>query len=185
MSAERLTTTGLQQGDAASWEQLYQRPYHLIEMIVSRTGVPAEEMADVIQDGFLKVVRGVNSLRPSDNPIPWIVRVMQNTAIDHQRSQGRRPRPILLSEIVQHEDSTQEVEESVLSFMVDPGDMERQFLAQEALDEAVKQLMPREVVLFTRLAEGYKDNVIGPELGLLPQSVKTVRNRARERLRSI
>ena len=45
---------------------------------------------DVVQESFVKIVKGIRSYRPGSNGYAWVCRIVRNTALNYVRSAGGR-----------------------------------------------------------------------------------------------
>lgn len=69
------------------WRELDQtlRPF------IARRVRSEADVDDVLQDTFLKMQRGLSSLRDEDRFGPWVYRVARSAIADHQRTSARHP----------------------------------------------------------------------------------------------
>jgi len=74
------------QGDAASFEQLYNRHERAVYRFLLRS-LRTPSMADeMLQDVFLSVIRSASSYEPTARFTTWLYRIARNRLIDHWRS---------------------------------------------------------------------------------------------------
>ncbi|HEY1008919.1 MAG: RNA polymerase sigma factor [Daejeonella sp.] len=78
-------------GDAGSQKKLYYGFYSFAMAICLRYARDRDEAENILNDGFFKVLTNLNRYDSSKPFLPWLGRVMTNTAIDHYRSQLRHP----------------------------------------------------------------------------------------------
>lgn len=83
-SEERLLE-GLRAGDDAAYEALIQRFQAPVFQLVHRLIDDPNEAADVVQDVFLKVFRGVTGFRGQSSMKTWIYRIAVNEAHNRRR----------------------------------------------------------------------------------------------------
>jgi RNA polymerase sigma-70 factor, ECF subfamily len=72
--------------EEAAYEELLQRFEHPIYNLVCRLTDHPEDGADVTQEVFLKVFRGIGSFRGKSSLKTWIYRIAVNEARNHRRS---------------------------------------------------------------------------------------------------
>ena len=73
-------------GDAEALEELI-RSWELKLFYYLRRVVPNEENAwDILQETWVRIIRGIGSVRDSEKLVPWMYRVARNTAVSHRKS---------------------------------------------------------------------------------------------------
>ncbi len=77
-------------GSNLTTEETWRRLDAQLRPFVKRR-VSKGDVDDVVQDVFLKVQRGLSSLRDDQRFGPWFYRVARSTVIDHHRAVARRP----------------------------------------------------------------------------------------------
>src|SRR5581483_3435046 len=78
-------------GDDTSWQQLVRRYSRLVEALIRRYHLPADEQADVYQDVWVELWQSLPSVRSHDRLGPWLSTVAGRLAWDARK---RRPRQI-------------------------------------------------------------------------------------------
>lgn len=155
--------------------RVYQNPvYNLILHIVENTA----DAADVLQDVFLKVFRGIGDFHGDSSLKTWIYRIAVHEASNHRRSWVRRR----LREPMSMDESP------VPTFTRSGGNTpyqdlelsERQNLVQRALASLAQ---PYRTVVILREIEGFSYDEIGRVLGIAEGTVKSRLLRGRELLR--
>lgn len=157
-------------GDGGAWEQLvrtWERPLmYYIRRLVS------DEAAAwcILQDVWLKALRGIRSLRDNDRLAPWLYSIARNTAMSHLR--GRY--------------SDREESEQLVADEPDQQDAVEQFDDAELVHYGLQQIgiMEREALVLFFL----QDLSIGEIAGVLeiPEgTVKSRLSRARRQLRQV
>ena len=74
--------------DPARWQDVAER----IRPFVARRIAPPE-VDDVLQDVFVRVQRGLASLRDEERFTSWLFQIARNSVADHQRARARHPIP--------------------------------------------------------------------------------------------
>ncbi len=167
------------QGDHAAFEQLvdrYQKPvYHQALRLLSNP----EDAADVTQEVFLKVWKGLPVFRGASSFATWLYRLTDNAAIDLLRREKKR-----------RSDASLDDDEGSLTLPPDPAPtphraVERKEL-QQALSNGLAQLTEEHrSVLVMREVNGLSYEEIGRVLDLTPGTVKSRIARARTALLKI
>jgi RNA polymerase sigma-70 factor (ECF subfamily) len=80
------------QGDARSFEELFDRHRPSVARIVFRMTGPAGDVEDLVQEVFLQVIRSLDGFQRKARFSTWLYRVTVNVVLMHRRSLGRRPR---------------------------------------------------------------------------------------------
>lgn len=155
--------------------RVYQNPvYNLILHIVEN---PADA-ADVLQEVFLKVFRGIGNFHGDSSLKTWIYRIAVHEASNHRRSWVRRRRcePLSVDQsptpVITRSGGNTPYQDLELS--------ERQNLVQRAL---VSLAQPYRTVVILREIEGLSYDEIARVLGIAEGTVKSRLLRGRELLR--
>jgi RNA polymerase sigma-70 factor (ECF subfamily) len=77
-----------------AWQRLVELYGPLVYRWCRQSGVNAEDAADVVQDVFGAVARGIDTFRrqrPGDSFVAWLRTITRNKLSDHFRSRCRRP----------------------------------------------------------------------------------------------
>ncbi|PLM09124.1 RNA polymerase sigma factor RpoE, partial [Klebsiella pneumoniae] len=80
----------VQKGDQKAFNLLVVRYQHKVASLVSRY-VPPGDIADVVQESFVKAWRALDSFRGDSAFYTWLYRIAVNTAKNYLVAQGRRP----------------------------------------------------------------------------------------------
>jgi RNA polymerase sigma-70 factor (ECF subfamily) len=106
---ERLRTTD----DGLAWEQLLKLYGPTVTGWCRRVGVSAEDSADIRQEVFMAVARGIVGFRkdrPADSFRGWLYTITRRRLLDHWRRAARRPRAAGGSEVNDQLTDTPEAE---------------------------------------------------------------------------
>jgi RNA polymerase sigma-70 factor, ECF subfamily len=79
-------------GDGEALEELVRRWERKIFYYVRRLTADEADAWDVMQQTWVRVIRGIGSVRDSQKLVPWIYRVARNTALSHRQSLLARER---------------------------------------------------------------------------------------------
>jgi RNA polymerase sigma-70 factor (ECF subfamily) len=78
------------QGDLVAWRQLYDQQFERVYRLVQRLGVPERDAADVCQEVFLRVHRGLGRFRGDAQIGTWLFRIALNESRRWGRLRGLR-----------------------------------------------------------------------------------------------
>ena len=78
-------------GDGPAFEEIVRRYQGRVFRLASRLTGSETEAADVLQETFLRVYRGLPSFRGASRFGTWLYRVATNAALAHRRARARRP----------------------------------------------------------------------------------------------
>ena len=150
--------------------ELYQRLAPKMFGVCLRYAGNTEEAEDVLQEGFVKVFRKIDSFRSEGSFEGWVRRIFVNTAIEHFRKK------IYLQPITEREETTIEGQYvSVLDTM-----------AEKDIIALVQQLSPGYRAVFNMyVVEGYTHKQIGDIMGISEGTSKSQLSRAKSILQEL
>ena len=155
---------GCIQGDRKMQYELYQRFAPKMYGVCLRYAANAEEAEDMLQEGFVKVFRKLDSFRKEGSFEGWVRRIFVNTAIEQFRKKN------YLQPITEREEAT--VEGSYLSVLDN--------LAERDIIGLVQQLSPGYRTVFNMyVVEGYTHKEIADALGISEGTSKSQLSRAK------
>ncbi|MBD0279806.1 MAG: RNA polymerase sigma factor [Bacteroidota bacterium] len=144
--------------------ELYQRFAPKMYGICLRYAGSAEEAEDILQEGFIKVFKKIESYRGEGSFEGWIRRIFVNTAIEQFRRRN------YLQPITEREENT--VEGKYLSVLDN--------LAEKDIIGLVQQLSPGYRTVFNMyVVEGYTHKEIAEALGISEGTSKSQLSRAK------
>ncbi len=152
------------QNDRKMQYELYQRFAPKMYGICLRYAGSAEEAEDILQEGFIKVFKKIESYRGEGSFEGWIRRIFVNTAIEQFRRRN------YLQPITEREENT--VEGKYLSVLDN--------LAEKDIIGLVQQLSPGYRTVFNMyVVEGYTHKEIAEALGISEGTSKSQLSRAK------
>lgn len=155
---------GCIRGDRKMQYELYQRYSPKMFGVCLRYAGNTEEAEDVLQEGFIKIFKKIDSFRSEGSFEGWIRRIFVNTAIEHFR------RKSYLQPITEREEST--VEGQYVSVL--------DSLAEKDIIKLVQQLSPGYRTVFNMyVVEGYTHKQIADLLGISEGTSKSQLSRAK------
>jgi RNA polymerase sigma-70 factor (ECF subfamily) len=155
---------GCMEGNRKMQYELYQRFAPKMYGVCLRYAANAEEAEDILQEGFIKVFRKLDSFRSEGSFEGWIRRIFVNTSIEHFRRKN------YLQPITEREEAT--VEGKYLSVLDE--------LAERDIIGLVQQLSPGYRTVFNMyVVEGYTHKEIADSLGISEGTSKSQLSRAK------
>lgn len=129
-----------------------------------------DEAKQIVNDGFYKVLTRLDRYDPSKPFLPWLSRIMTNTAIDHYRAELKHP---ITSDLAELEIQGKENDiQSKLNY--------------DDLIKLVQTLPPGYRTVFNLFAiDGYTHEEISEQLGISVGTSKSNLFKARQKLRSM
>lgn len=95
MAAEESTDLELvrrvQRGDKRAFDALFARHQHKIAGLITRYVRDREDVADLVQEVFIKAYRALPRFRGDSAFYTWVFRIAINTSKNHVAARGRRP----------------------------------------------------------------------------------------------
>jgi RNA polymerase sigma factor (sigma-70 family) len=156
--------SGCIEGNRRMQEELYRRFSPRMYAVCLRYATSSEEAEDILQEGFIKIFKKLDSYRGDGSFEGWIRRIFVNTAIEHFR------RRRYLQPVTEKEEST--VEGKYLSVL--------DSLAEKDILELIRQLSPGYRTVFNMyVVEGYTHKEIGDMLGISEGTSKSQLSRAK------
>ena len=132
-----------------------------------------EDAEDVLQEGFIKVFRSIQTFRGESSIGAWIKRIMINTAISHNKKMSRTGAG--MTDILETDDFMEPESEEIVLQPIEPEKLIK--LIQE-LPEGYR------TVLNLYIFEGYSHKEISESLNITESTSKTQLFKARKFLRN-
>lgn len=155
---------GCMESDRRMQEELYRRFSPRMYAVCLRYAGNAEEAEDILQEGFIKVFKKLDSFRHEGSFEGWIRRIFVNTAIEHFR------RKKYLLPVTEKEENT--IEGKYISVLDELGAKDIMALVQE--------LSPGYRTVFNMyVVEGYTHKEIADQLGISEGTSKSQLSRAK------
>ena len=152
------------EGNRRMQEELYKRFSPRMYAVCLRYAGSSEEAEDILQEGFIKIFKKLDSFRGEGSFEGWIRRIFVNTSIEHFR------RKRYLQPVTEKEENT--LEGNSLSAL--------DGLAEKDILGRVRQLSPGYRTVFNMyVVEGYTHKEIGDMLGISEGTSKSQLSRAK------
>ena len=155
-------------GDQGAFEALVRETHRSVYGLVYRLVGNPDDAADVMQETYLRVWRGLRSFRGDATFDTWVYRVAANAALSHLKKRGRDPEPVDPADMAPLEKPVPEPEEP---------------LDVEALERALPKLpAAMRTVIVMKDMYGFSLEEIAKQVGATEGAVKVRLFRARRRL---
>lgn len=177
MNINRELLNDCQQGDQKAQYQLYRSCFPLLMSVCMRYKKEESEAAGVLNEGFLKILRGLKSYKSTVPFEAWIRRIMINTIIDEFRKNRK------VRELIEYKDFTDHTQQ--FSNQVDFNKADQQFDVEQ-LEVLIHRLPPVSQKVFNLFAvDGYSHMEIGEMLGISVGTSKWHLSSARKKLQEM
>jgi RNA polymerase sigma factor (sigma-70 family) len=155
---------GCMEGNRRMQEELYRRFSPRMYAVCLRYAGSAEEAEDILQEGFIKIFKKLDSFRSEGSFEGWIRRIFVNTAIEHFR------RKRYLQPVTEKEENT--LEGKYISVLDE--------LAEQDILALIRDLSPGYRTVFNMyVVEGYTHKEIADMLGISEGTSKSQLSRAK------
>jgi RNA polymerase sigma-70 factor (ECF subfamily) len=155
---------GCIEGNRKMQEELYNRFSPRMYAVCLRYAGNAEEAEDILQEGFIKIFKKLDSFRSEGSFEGWVRRIFVNTAIEHFR------RKRYLTPVTEKEENT--IEGKYISVLDE--------LAEKDILALVQELSPGYRTVFNMyVVEGYTHKEIADMLGISEGTSKSQLSRAK------
>ena len=156
--------TGCIEGNRRMQEILYNRFSSKMYGVCLRYASNAAEAEDILQEGFIKIFKKIDTFRSEGSFEGWVRRIFVNTAIEHFR------RRKYLTPVTEKEENT--IEGKYISVLDE--------LAEQDILNLVQELSPGYRTVFNMyVVEGYTHKEIGDILGISEGTSKSQLSRAK------
>ena len=164
---------GCRRNREADIQAFYERFYgYALSVCLAHASNP-DDAREMLNDGFMKAFRGLKNLNNEAVLLPWLRRIMVNTAIDYYRKNRKRAADV----------STESVAHTLAEpYLNDDGILAE--LAAEDILRALHQLpLPYRFVFSLYVLEGYSHREIAGRLGLAESTSRAHLSEANRLLR--
>lgn len=158
-----------QQGDGAAFADLVQRWQERLWRHAYRLTANQDAAADIVQDSWMAVVKGIGRLQDADAFPAWMFRIVTNKSRDWVRKQQRRR---WLHDLLRSRTATL------------PPAFPREDVRTDSLQAALAQLSLKQRALITLYyQEGFTTQEVADILGIPRGTVKSRLHHARDKIR--
>lgn len=165
-------------GDARAFDELVHRYDSKVYNLAYRLLGDGEDAADVAQEAFLRIHRGLRSFHGSAALTTWIYRIVHNLCLDELKKRRRRPQ--VLGDPTPGDEGGDTLLERMPDEEAEPQSLALADERQRAVRAAIDRLRPhhREVIVLYDL-EGFSYHEIAEILATNVGTIKSRLNRAR------
>ena len=165
-----------QNKDRRAQFQLYKRCFSLLMGVCMRYKKNRDEAAEMVNIGFMKILKNIDKYREEAPFGAWIKRIMINTIIDEFRKNRKVKELIETTDFADFNDSEGLVDYNTADQMFDA----------EQIEELIKRLPPMSQKVFNLFAiDGYSHKEIGKMLGISDGTSKWHLSFSRKKLREM
>jgi RNA polymerase sigma-70 factor, ECF subfamily len=189
MEAEAQLLVRCRRGEAAAWDELFDRHYAAAGRFIAQlaSDFTREDVEEVCQEVFLSVIRNLNSFHGASQFQTWLFRIATNKARDYrERKQAAKRGGGQVTLSLQAEDSetglTLDPPSSAPSPDVDLLNVERAELVRDALDQVGEPC--REIIELRYFGDLSYDE-LSQSLGLNPKTVSSRLSKCLDKLEGI
>ena len=163
-------------GNKKALETLYKTTADFLLGICMRYAQNKQDAEDIFQEGFIKILHNLNNLKENDKIVPWMIRIMANTAINYLKAQQRLGE----NEFNDNTDfNTEELKE-------DNDDLLLDMITVDELYELIGQLpQGYKTVINLYAIENYSHKEIANMLGISESTSKTQYQKAKAKLKKM
>ena len=128
-----------QTGEEKAFEELYYASYDYLYTVCFKSGVPEEEIGDVLQDTYLKIFKNLGSINDPERFLPWAAMIAKNMG----RDRGRQRKNYYEHNDLMGDTSTEE-EQGIDTMATD--EMDPCYSPEAALDRAATSKIVSEMI---------------------------------------
>lgn len=132
-----------------------------------------EDARELLNDGFLKVFQNLKHLKNEDVLLPWLRRILVNTAIDHHRKTLKRAVEIPIDSVAYRLEEPYLNDEALFA----------QLSAENILNVLQQLPLPYRLVFSLYVLEGYSHREIAERLNLAESTSRAHLTEANRRMR--
>lgn len=160
-----------------SQEEVFSKLYGRLYSICMRYSDDPDEAKDVLQNGFIKVFKGIENYKGDGSFEGWIKRIVVNTAIDNYRRKKVKP-------VITDSDLTDKIGQTTAE--EEESDSIYNQVPVSVITESVQRLSPAYRTVFNLyVMEGHKHNEIAEMLDISVGTSKSNLSKARLNLRKM
>lgn len=154
-------------------QAFYERFYSYALSVCLAYASDQEDAREMLNDGFLKVFRHLDTLKNEDVLVPWLRRILVNTAIDYYRRNRKRALDVSTDDLVYTLEEPYLNDEAIFAQ-----------LSVEHILTVIHQLpLPYRMVFSLYVLEGYTHREIAEQLGLAESTSRAHLSEANRLLR--
>jgi RNA polymerase sigma-70 factor (ECF subfamily) len=164
---------GCCKGREADRKALYERFYGYAMSVCMAYANDREDAGEMLNDGFMKVFRNIKDLKNQEVIVPWLRRIMVNTAIDYYRKNAKRGKQIQVEAVAFQLEEPYLNDESIFA----------QFSAEDILRTLHQMPAPYRMVFSLYVLEGFSHREIAQQLNIAESTSRSHLTEANRLLR--
>ncbi|QHT65866.1 sigma-70 family RNA polymerase sigma factor [Rhodocytophaga rosea] len=164
---------GCCKGRETDRKALYERFYGYAMSVCMAYANDREDAGEMLNDGFLKVFKNIKELKNQEVIVPWIRKIMVNTAIDYYRKNARRARQIQVETVAWQLEEPYLNDEALFA----------QFSAEDILQILQQMSAPYRMVFSLYVMEGFSHREIAQQLNIAESTSRSHLTEANRLLR--
>jgi RNA polymerase sigma-70 factor (ECF subfamily) len=161
------------QGREAAMQAFYERFYGYALSVCLAYASDREDAREMLNDGFLKVFRKIKELKNEAVLLPWLRRIMVNTAIDYYRRNQKRAANVSIESVEYYAEEPYLNDEAIFA----------QLSAEDILAVLHQLPAPYRMVFSLYVLEGYAHREIAEQLSIAESTSRSYLTEANRLLR--
>ena len=176
-----------QNGEEAGFEELYRASYNYLYAVCFKSGVPDEDIPDVLQESYIKIFKKIDTLEEPGTFLGWASTIVKNTG----RDKGRQRKTYYERNDLMGDSST---EDEIGMDIMAVDEMDPDYNPGVALDKAATVKIVRDMIAelpdtqrdcIILWCEGRSMSDISQEVGIPVGSVKSSISYAKKKIRDM
>ncbi len=156
-------------------QAFYERFYGYALSVCLAYSSDPEDAREMLNDGFLKAFRHIGELKNEDVLLPWLRRIMVNTAIDYYRKNRKRAMDVSTELVSQHLEEPYLNDDAIFA----------QLSAEHILTVLCQLPATYRMVFSLYVLDGYSHREIGGQLGIAESTSRAYLTEANQLLRTL
>ena len=145
-----------------------------------------EDLNDLSQEVFIRVFRGIHSLKSPHAFKSWVNQIVVNIFYDELRKRPKQSKSVSIDQAFEHEDFGPELQREIVDTSAVPDDVFRNTELKNILQNAISQLPEQyRTVIVLRELQGLQYDEMAELLNCAIGTIKSRLSRAREKLQDI
>lgn len=175
-----------QLGDKVAFKELVKRYQKIVYAFLYQLAPEWEDLNDLSQEVFIRVFRGIHSLKSPHAFKSWVNQIVVNIFYDELRKRPKQAKNFSLDQAFEHEEFGQELQRQIIDTSSVPDDVFSNTELKNILQNAISQLPEQyRTVIVLRELQGLQYDEMAELLNCAIGTIKSRLSRAREKLQDI